>query len=347
MPEPLIVHIGTYAASGGAGVVPLTILPGGTLRAGEPYRSALNASFAAGPAGSGLLYLVDEAAGTIGVHRREAGHWRELARVPSGGSAPCYLSLDHEERVLAVANYESGHAALFELDRDGLPQEPPDLFRAPGQGPVSDRQEGPHAHCVRFAPDDSALYAVDLGADRIMRLALENGRLGKASLAWQAPPGSGPRHLLFHPQRALAVLLSELASTLTLLEWRDDGTLSAIEVVSTLPPGFSGESLGGHLEFGACGRRIYVSNRGHNSLALFELELDDRSSARLRTIGHVPSGGDHPRHFRLIDWPDPEVLLVVAHEQDGRVELFKLAADGLPKPFGQGQVIDGACCVLC
>jgi 6-phosphogluconolactonase len=346
MPEPLVIYIGTYAASGGAGIVPLTIAPDGALQPGEPYSSALNASFSAGPAQSGLLYLVDEEAGMIGVHRRDAGQWHERARVPSGGSAPCYLSLDREERLLAVANYDSGHVALFDLDGDGLPQEPPGLFRAPGQGPVADRQEGPHAHCVRFAPENNALYAVDLGADRIMRLALENGRPSESSLAWAAPPGSGPRHLLFHPRLPLAVLLSELASTLTLLALRDDGTLSTIEVVPTVPAAFNGENLGGHLELDPSGSRIYVSNRGHNSVVLFHLEPDDRSGWRIQAVCHVPSGGDHPRHFRLIDSPDLGPLLVVAHEQDGRVVVFKRGADGRPAPLGSCQVIDGACCVL-
>jgi 6-phosphogluconolactonase len=347
MPEPLTVPIGTYVASGGAGVVPLTIAPDGTLSAGEPYRSARNASFAVCAAGSGLLYLVDEEAGMIGVHRRDGAHWRELARVPSGGSAPCYLSLDREERFLAVANYDSGHVALFELDEYGLPQEPPGLFRAPGQGPVAERQEGPHAHCVRFAPDNSSLYMVDLGADRVMRLALEGGGLGEGSQAWRAPAGSGPRHLLFHPQLPLAVLLSELASTLTLLGLRDDGTLRPIQVVSTLPTDFTGESLGGHLEFDGVGRRIYVSNRGHNSIALFELEIDGRSNGRLNSVCHVPSGGDHPRHFRLIDSADQGDLLIVAHEQDDHVGIFSLADNGRPRPLGNGIRIDGACCVLC
>src|SRR5690606_30981108 len=189
MSESLILPVGTYAGSGGAGIVPLSIGADGTLRAGEAYRSACNASFAACSAASGRGYLVDEMAGMIGVHQRDGASWHELARVPSGGSAPCYVSLDSAERLLAVANYESGHVALFRLGDDGLPEVPPSLSRAPGQGPNAERQEGPHAHCVRFAPDHSALYAVDLGADRIMRLAIEDGRLGEATVAWSAPPG--------------------------------------------------------------------------------------------------------------------------------------------------------------
>ena len=155
--------------------------------------------------------------------------------------------------------------------------------------------------------------------------------------AWRAPPGTGPRHLLLHPQRRLALVLSELASTLTLLAQRD-GRFAPVQALSTLPADFAGESLGGHLELSADGKRVYGSNRGHDSIAVFA--LDD---GRLEPIQHIPSGGAHPRHFALL--ADLQ-LLACAPEMDGRVTLFDIGADGTLAAKRAGITVPGACFIL-
>jgi 6-phosphogluconolactonase len=144
--------------------------------------------------------------------------------------------------------------------------------------------------------------------------------------------------LSFVPGRPLAVLLSELASTLTLLEVTGEGTFRPWQILSTLPEGFKGENLGGHLALNAAGTRVYVSNRGHNSLAVFGLE-----GRSMELIGHVASMGEHPRHFALLE---DAGQLVVAHEKDGHVAAFRIAADGRLTHAGDGLALPGACCVI-
>ncbi|MXP41330.1 beta-propeller fold lactonase family protein [Altererythrobacter soli] len=330
------LHIGTYGKDGGAGLVPLTLAIDGTLACGDAYAEAENASFAA--SGNGLVYLVDEREeGAVNVLCREGESWRHVARVPSGGEEPCYVSLSPNGRRLAVANYASGSAVLYGLDEAGLPVSPPALFRNDGSGPNAERQEGPHAHCVRFSNDGTALYMVDLGADQVLRLPLTEEGFGEVSVAWTAPAGSGPRHLLFHPDRPLALLLSELAASLTLLS---EGPLGfeTRQTLSTAPEDFTGENLGGHLVLNADASRVYVSNRGHDSLAVFAL-----ADERLELLQHIASGGRHPRHFVLLE---DERKLVVAHEKDGCVAGFDVAPDGtLLGPTGSIRV-PGACSVV-
>jgi 6-phosphogluconolactonase len=221
------------------------------------------------------------------------------------------------------------------LDAKGLPIAPT-AFQASGFGPVKDRQEGPHVHCVRFAPNGQALYAVDLGADHVLRLELEGTRLGACGIAYRAPPGSGPRHLLFHPRRPCALSLSELRATLTLLEVAD-GRLEPVAACPMTPEGFAGENLGGHLEWPR-GDRAYVTTRGHDSVVLIDVDLD-RGGIAVRQ--HVPSGGRSPRHFLLLD-----DLLVVAHEKDGAVTSFSVSGDGSVSPTGQRTTVPGACFVF-
>ena len=333
------LHVGTYAEAGGPGLVPLAVAPDGTMEQGSPFAGAANASFAIHSPRHDLHFLTDEQEqGAVTVLRCERGAWRRLARVETGGAAPCFLALDADENRLAAANYESGTAALFALDDVGLPQAPA-LFQSSGRGPVAERQEGPHAHCVQFSRDGSGLYLVDLGADRVLRLDLDGAAFGEAGTAWQAPAGEGPRHLQFQPNAPLAIVLSELASRLTLFGIADD-RWHPRRVRSTLPYGFAGESLGGHLALNLAGDRVYVSNRGHDSIAVFAL---DAAAGELALLQHVATGGEHPRHFVLLE---DERLLVAAHEKDGRIAAFRIGGDGTLAPLGDGTRVPGACFLL-
>ena len=327
--------IGTYAKPGGKGLQPVSLSADGSLVLGDSAARPANASFGAYSAAHDIHYLVDECDSLLGAWRHGGGEWRQLAVLPSQGKEPCYLALDEAGDRLAVANYASGSLALFALDADGLPSTSA-TFQDSGTGPVKDRQEGPHVHCVRFGPDGESLYAVDLGADHVLGLALQGPRLGACEIAYRAPPGSGPRHLLFHADRPYALLLSELAASLTLLEI-SDSKLEAVAVCPTAPAGFAGENLGGHLEWPRTDR-AYVTNRGDDSVALIEVDLD---RARLTPVQHVPSGGQSPRHFLVLD-----DRLVVAHEKDGAVTSFSVSGDGSPRPTGQRATVAGACFVF-
>jgi 6-phosphogluconolactonase len=332
------LFIGTYAKPGGRGVYPLTLAVDGGLTLGECAAPARNSSFGACSPTHGIHYLVDECDSRLTAWRRDGDRWQQLANVPTSGSEPCYVALDEQHRRLAVANYKSGSLALFALDAKGLFSGPSAAFQDRGSGPVGGRQDGPHVHCVRFSPDRRFLYAVDLGADHVLRFELAADRLDACQIAYRAPAGSGPRHLLFHPERPFALLISELASTLTLLAV-DEGRLEPLATCSTIPPDWHGDNLGGHLAWPSTGR-AYVSNRGHDSLALIEVDLDGGS---LTPVQHVPSGGQSPRHFLLLE-ESPQ--LVAAHEKDGAVTSFRIEDDGRLAPTGQRLTLPGACFVF-
>ncbi len=258
-------------------------------------------------------YLVDETAGDI-VLLDSGREWDEVARFASGGDAPCHLALNAAGDLLAVANYGNGATALFALDDRGKPVGAPDRYCHDGSGPVADRQEGPHAHWVGFAPDGT-LYATDLGSDCVLAFTPDRDRLGTARVVYTAPPGSGPRQIAFHPGLPILYLVSELASTLTVLNVGADGMLVARQTISTLPEGKDRESLAGALLL--AGDRLHVTNRGHDSVATFAIE----PAGDVRLIGHRASGGVSPR-FLLIDGD----YLLVAHERSGGVTALPLDA---------------------
>jgi 6-phosphogluconolactonase len=329
------LHVGSYARAGGEGLYPLwRDRDAWHLGTAEP--AIRNASFGVYSSRFRCHYLVDEQAeGSVGAWRRSSGGWEALARAGTQGDRPCHVALGLDDRVLAVANYGSGSVALFQLDPDtGTPMAPASVLTDQGHGPDVERQEAPHAHCAAFLRNQ--LFHVDLGTDQVLTVSLGDDcvPVAEPSIAYQAPPGTGPRQLVFHPRRPLALLLGELASTLTVLEVAGS-RLSARQSYSTLPAEFSGDSLGGHLGLNAARNRVYATNRGHDSIAVFRLD----ASGDLELIQHVPSGGASPRFFLLIEEAD---LLVLANEAQGNVTAFAVAPDGCLIPQGPIAAVPGA-----
>lgn len=322
------VITGGYAEEGAEGLRILHVDEGGITDAGAAA-SIVNVSAGVRIPFTDHWLFVDESAGRV-VLTGAANDWRILPCVPSGGDGPCHLALDADATMLAVANYDSGTVTLFAIDADGHPLLPPALHQNSGKGPDPDRQEGPHAHWVGFGPD-GRLYVTDLGIDRVLAFPVDatTKLLGEPQPVFVAPPGSGPRQLAFHPSLPVAYLVSELASTLTVLGMPDTSDSAAHftvrQTLSTLPANSAGENLAGAIAMSADGRYLYVTNRGHDSVAAFRIGPD--GSATL--IGHAPSGGSSPRYLLLL--PDRQQLLV-AHEKSGGVTVLPVDTSGLPHP---------------
>lgn len=328
-----LLHVGTYARLHGRGLYPLREQPDGWA-VGEPFGDAANASFGVFAPRFGLHYLVDEADHQLAILRCREGEWETVARIETNGAEPCHLALDAQQSRLAIANYGSGSLTLLPLDpTNGLPVGPERVHRNSGHGPNAERQEGPHAHWVGFR--DGWLYQCDLGTDQVLAFEVDGERaLGEPEVAFAAPLGSGPRFIAFHPERPIAWLVSELASSLTVLDV-DGPMFTARQTMSTLPDGFSGESLGGHIVLDRAADRLYVTNRGHDSIAVFALAEDGSPSL----LQHVPSRGESPRFLLL---REEEQRLFVANEEGGSVAVFDVADDGTLQPHGQPIPIPGA-----
>lgn len=323
---------GTYTNEGGAGLYPLTLQTGAKpWTVGAANNRIANASFAV-RSRAGRWYAVDEAENWLGVYAHD---WLRITLAASGGAAPCHVALDPTERRLAVANYSSGTVALYRLDADGRPDGVQMLLHH-GHGPDTARQAGPHAHWVGFTGDGRWLHSVDLGADAIFATPIDpaTGMAGTTAIAWQAPPGTGPRHLVRHPRLPRAYLVSELSNELFTLAAEAEGRFTTLGVQSIRAAGAQGAAYGAHIAIDAAGRRLYVSVRGDNSLAVFA--LDDRGTPTL--LQHIASGGNWPRQFLLLE---RERRLLVANERSGNVAAFDLMADGRLRATGASAAVPG------
>jgi 6-phosphogluconolactonase len=332
--------VGTYARLGGSGLVSLTI-DVDEMSASTANPTISDASFVVRSDHHQALYIAAERQdGRIGVADATAPYCVRSDDVQSGGAAPCHLALDPAGRRLAVANYESGSVALFALGGHGkLPPTPTALYQLSGSGPNHDRQASAHAHWVGFDAQGDRLYCVNLGGDQVDLFDLgPNGlTLDAPTIAYRTPAGSAPRHLAFHPGGRFAYLVSELASTVTVLAIAASGALNAVETLTTLPPS-AGESLGGAIAINGSGSRLYVTNRGHDSIAVFAI-----AGSTLTLLDHVASGGASPRHLLLLE---NDRLLLVANEEGATVCQFSIDDDGRLTRRGEAATIPGAVFLL-
>jgi 6-phosphogluconolactonase len=311
---------GTYTVDGGKGIHRVT-LEEGVWKAGPAFQPLPNSSFGTRSPRTGHLYFVSEVRnGLLAIYDREA---RELA-TRSTGAGPCHVALGPDEATLVTANYGGGNITLFRLDEAGLPIGEAQSAQHEGSGPNRERQPHAEAHWSGFSKDERWLYVPDLGADAVYVHAFDAATrtLGEMRIAYRAPAGTGPRHMARHPRLPLYYLVSELAGTLTLLAPQNDGTFRALDIQSTLPEGFTGHSQVAHIVMNAAATRLYVSNRGHNSIAVFALARDGSA----RRIQNADTGGDWPRCFVLME--DRRELLV-GNQRSGSIARMTVDRDGL------------------
>jgi len=253
---------------------------------------------------------------------RETGKLALLNQVSSRGAGPCHISLDKTGKYVFVANYDGGSVAAFPVLDDRRLGKASAFVQHHGSSVNKERQEGPHAHYIQVSEDNRYAFVVDLGLDEVLAYRFD-GRTG--ALTPNDPPfvkikpGSGPRHLVFSPDRKFVYVVNELGSTVTALSYRAErGAFREIGTVSTLPRDFSGENDTAEIAVDPTGKFLYASNRGHDSIAGFAL---DSAKGTLTPTAHVSTGGKTPRNF-AID-PTGEYLLA-ANQNSDSIIVFRI-----------------------
>jgi 6-phosphogluconolactonase len=215
------------------------------------------------------------------------------------------LQFDRTGNWLMTTNYGSGNAALYPIRSDGSLGEMSDFVQHQGSGPITERQAGPHAHSSIFTPDNRFAIIADLGTDQLVIYVFDkaHGKLSPHDIV-STQPGAGPRHFVFHPNNKWFFVANELASTVTFYEYDDaNGTLTEKQCLSTIPSD-SPENIVADIHLSADGKRLYVSNRGHNSIAAFDVKED----GTLSLLSIPACGGNWPRNFALS--PNGRFMLV-------------------------------------
>ena len=249
-----------------------------------------------------------------------------LSAVGSSGTLPAHVSVHPSGKFVFVANYGGGNVAVFPVAADGTLGPASDVrpsvgprhhARAiddpPGQFAVSDH-DGPHLHMVAADPTGQFVIANDAGLDLtlIWRLDAQGGRLLPAEApVLVAPPGSAPRHFVFHPSGKFFYNLYEHDARVVVYDY--DGARGAMRLkqsVSTLPPHFAGSNLASGIVVSPNGRFLYVGNRLHSSVAIFAIAED----GQLRTAYETWTHADSPRSIAMD--PSGEIMFSCNQRSD-------------------------------
>ena len=327
-----LLYVGTYTEGGRSGGIYLVRMDRGSgkLSLLDAVDGGANPSFLAIHPNGRVLYAVNElekyktkSTGAVSAFAiaEENGALTRIGEQLSEGGAPCYVSVDRTGRVVLVANYAGGSTALLPIEAGGSLGPAAQVVQHQGTGPNKERQEAPHAHCILADPSNRFVLAADLGADRVFlyRLdvagkSLQHVEGGDAVMR----PGAGPRHIAFHPKLPLVFVANELDSTVATLRFdADRGALSPLVVQTTLPSGWTGTNYPADIHIAPDGRSLYVSNRGHNSIAMFSV-VDATGALSLGQA--IPTEGDWPRNFTL--HPSGRWLLA-ANQRSNSIVVFE------------------------
>ena len=261
---------------------------------------------------------------------RKTGELKFLNSRHTGDPDPCYVTVDGGNRFVVTANYSGGSVTVFLVsEKNGTLLPYVQLFKFHGSGPDGVRQKSPHLHCVVFSPGQRYLFASDLGSDKIYRFEV---RYDDPSFplqytgAFSLDPGTGPRHIAFHPSGKYMYLIGELSGKVSVLQYENgDMTLVQTVVADTVEGRGSAD-----IHVSPDGTYLYVSNRlKDDGIAIFAINLH---SGELTWTGYQPTGM-HPRSFVIT--PDGNYLLVACRDENAVQVFVRDAATGLLTDTGK------------
>ncbi|HOO67557.1 MAG: lactonase family protein [Bacteroidales bacterium] len=245
----------------------------------------------------GLIYLVNEvdtfntkAGGGITTLRynKKSKSLEKVSSMNQGGGGPCHIEVSVDGKFLITSNYGSGSVSVLRLNGEGIPEKVTDVIFY---------GEKSHPHMTIHNPRLHTYYVSDLGLDRVHQLKLDTtlGLLMNADIAYfNGEPGSGPRHMAIDKSSANLYVINELNSTATVYNILSD-TVTAKQTVSALPEEFTEKSYCADIHLSRNGKKIYGSNRGHNSIVTFRVGVD----GKLSEPSHRDCGGNWPRNFAV------------------------------------------------
>jgi 6-phosphogluconolactonase len=347
--KPYVVYVGTYTnKTASKGIYVYSFDPGtGKLSSIGVAAESEDPSFLAVHPSGKYLYAVNEidhfgaqksgAASAFSIDRK-TGKLTLLNQAATRGAGPCHISLDNSGKFALVANYDGGSVATFPVHVDGTLGEAAAFVQHRGSSVNKQRQEGPHAHWIGTSPDNRFALAADLGLDEVLsyRFSAAKGTLTPNNPAYATlNRGSGPRHLVFHPNGKFAYVLTELESSVTVFAYEArNGSLSPLQTLSTLSTlrnDYSGPKEAAEIAVHPNGKFLYASNRaGIDTISAFTI---NPTKGTLNLKDEYPTMGKTPRNFAI----DPTgKFLLAANQESNNIVIFRIdSTTGALSPTGE------------
>ncbi len=318
--KTILVYWGTYTEGGGqfgngdSKGIYVSRMDTGTGKLTQPELAAEspNPSWLTIHPNRRYLYAVNErmdAGGKVGAGEVSAfsidsktGKLTFINRVPSRGGQPCHICTDKTGVMAMVANWYTGSTAGFPIGRHGELGESTAFSQheGPRSGAPAPGEPQIHCHSVVVTPDNRFLLSTDTGLNKVYVYRLD---ASKETLTPHDPPFLGlekptnPRHLALHPNGKWAYVSNEISpGGCTMLRFdAARGVLEEGPVAASVPADYKGRGSQAECVVHPTGRFVYVSNRGHNSIAVFRVGGD----GELALVEAFLPGGETPRSFGI------------------------------------------------
>jgi len=255
------------------------------------------------------LFVALRGSGKLASYRLDGAGKLTLVSLIPVNADPSYVGVDGSGKYLLSAFYQAGKVMVHRIGPDG----------ALDPNPAAEVLTAPTAHSAVPDPTNRRVFVPHVTPNAVYQFALDSatGRLSPGPQT-AAPAGAGPRHLRIHPSGKWAYTSNESGSSVS--QYALDaagGTLSPQQTLSTLPPTFQGSNSCAEVKVHPNGRFVYVSNRGHDSIAAFAV---DEATGRLTALGQTAT----EKTPRCFDIDRTGRFLIAAGEGGTRVAAYTI-----------------------
>lgn len=329
MAQHYYLFVGTYTNNNGSKGIYVYDFDAATGKASpvSSTENVVNPSFLTIAPGGKYVYAVNETNGNrpgqVSAFSFDAakGQLTYINQQPSGGDDPCYVSVTKDGKWVFVANYSGGSLSALPVNKDGSLKPYAQLIQHTGHGINKSRQEKPHVHSVVLSPQQDYLLSADLGLDKIFVYKINKAATQPLSPATipevHTPPGSGPRHLAFHPNHQYVYLMEEMGGYVDAYSY-SNGNLNLLQRIAAHPEDYKGDIGSADIHLTPDGRFLYGTNRGgENTITIYTVQPD----GTLKLQGFQSTKGVNPRNFTV----DPSGnYLLVANQNTNNIVVFKI-----------------------
>jgi 6-phosphogluconolactonase len=345
------LFIGTYTAGKSVGIYTYTFENANAATTLVQTTTTSNPSYLVVSPNKKYLYAVNENAdstNTGGLVSSYAIHKRKkqltlINQQPTMGNHPCYVEIDKKGNYVFVGNYNGGNLSVLKVEKKGALSAPIQTIQHIGKSSNKQRQEKAHVHATVISADNKYLLVPDLGMDKVMQYSFDENSgalIPTVDYFTKTQAGSGPRHLVFHPNQQYAYLAQELSGSVSVYTYKD-GNLKLKQTISTVPEKFSGNFSVADIHTSKDGKFLYVSNRADaESIAMYSI---DATTGILTNIGFQPCLGTKPRNFVLS--PNDAYLLVANQNSDEVVIFSRDIQTGLLTDTGKRIAVPNPVCL--
>ncbi len=235
-------------------------------------------------------------------------------------SSASYIRLDGTGKWMMSANYGRGNIVVNPVLNDGTLGATTATIKHEGKSIHQRRQQGSHAHCIVAGPENKFVFVPDLGIDKIVAYRFDDSTGALTAVPEMdvvTPPGSGPRHIIFHPNGKLAFATIEMTGYLGTYTY-EDGKLSPVGLYPATPASYVGAQSTSEVRISPNGRFVYVGNRGHDSIAVFKI---NRKTGKAKLIQNISTEGSWPRNFGITSCGK---MMVVGNQKSNTIVSFRI-----------------------